>query len=316
MIPLIYHPIYSALELPAKHRYPINKYRLLYQEIVSAIQVNETWQEQLKFIKPSAIVIEQVKAVHDSDYVDALIQGNLPAAKMRRIGFPWSEALMERTLMSSGGTCKTVEMAVECGLAIHLSGGYHHAHADFGSGFCLFNDLVLAAKYALNIDNIDKVLIVDSDVHHGDGSATLTENESDIVTLSFHCEKNFPARKPNSTMDIAMPRDTNDAEFLDNFTSIVEMAINLHQPDLILYDAGVDIHIDDELGYFQVSTDGIYERDRFMFELAKRQSLPIACVIGGGYRTEHRDLVPIHMQLIKAAMDSRSQIERKSYGTD
>lgn len=309
MIPLIYHPIYSALDLPAKHRYPISKYRLLYQAIHSIMQTNSVWQSRLVFAEPEPVTIEQIKMVHHSDYVEALLQGNLPAAKMRRIGFPWSEALIERTLMSSGGTCKTVEMALERGIAIHLSGGYHHAHTDFGSGFCLFNDLVIAAKHALTFDNIDKVLIVDSDVHQGDGTATLTENNGDIVTLSFHCEKNFPARKPHSTMDVALPRETNDTEFLDHFTAIVEMAINLHQPDMILYDAGVDIHIDDELGYFQVSTEGIYQRDRFMFELAKKRHIPIACVIGGGYRSKHQDLVPIHIQLIKAVIDSLNEKE-------
>lgn len=303
MIPLIYHPIYSQLSLPDGHRYPINKYRLLFQAIEEKKAAEPAWQESFSSITPEPVMLEEVKQIHCQHYVDALAQGLLPAAKMRRIGFPWSERLLERTLASAGGTCATVEAALEAGVAIHLSGGYHHAHFDYGSGFCLFNDLVIAAKRALMCDEIDKVLIVDSDVHQGDGTATLCKEEEQIVTLSFHCDKNFPARKPESDMDVPLPRETGDEEFLSSFSSVVEMAINLHQPDLILYDAGVDIHVDDELGYFNVSTQALYQRDKVMFTLAKQRELPIACVVGGGYRTRHQDLVPIHMQLLHAAFD-------------
>lgn len=303
MLPLIYHPIYSDLVLPDGHRYPIHKYQLLYQAILAKLETNRCWQNSFRFVQPKALSVEQVKLVHDVDYVDALVSGRLPEAKMRRIGFPWSEALIQRTLCSAGGTCKTVEMALENQVAIHLSGGYHHAHADFGSGFCLFNDLALAAHYALSVDGIDKVLIIDSDVHHGDGTAALCQQHHDIITVSFHCEKNFPARKPDSNIDIGLPREAEDDEFLESFTTVVEMAVNLYQPDFILYDAGVDIHCDDELGYLNVTSAGIYRRDRFMFELAQRKSLPIASVIGGGYRSNHADLIPLHLQLVQAAKE-------------
>ncbi|MGF1741634.1 histone deacetylase [Vibrio profundum] len=302
MIPLVYHPIYSDLPLPEGHRYPINKYRLLHQALEKQALLGDA--EQLWQVhQPWPLTVDQVCHVHDSEYVGQLSQGTLAAAKMRRIGFPWSEQLIERTLTSAGGTCLTAELAIESGLAIHLSGGYHHAHYDFGSGFCLFNDLVLAANQVLQHESVDKVLIIDSDVHHGDGTATLCAARDDIVTVSFHCEKNFPARKPDSDLDIALPKNIQDAEFLDHFTCVVEMAIRLHQPDLIIYDAGVDIHCDDELGYFDVSTQAIYQRDCFMLRTAKEHQLPIACVVGGGYRSQHSDLVPIHMQLIQAALD-------------
>jgi len=196
----------------------------------------------------------------------------------------------------------TTELALKHGCAIHLSGGYHHAHNDFGSGFCLFNDLVLAADHAIEHEDVDKVLIVDSDVHHGDGTATMCSQRDDIITLSFHCDKNFPARKPESTLDVALPREAGDEEFLAHFTSVVEMAVNLYKPDLIIYDAGVDIHHQDELGYLNISTDAIYQRDKFMLEQAKVKGIPLACVVGGGYRSDHQSLVPIHMQLLKAAV--------------
>lgn len=304
MIPLIYHPIYSQLDLPVGHRYPINKYRLLYEEIVRQQEQSEEWRTAFNFIAPQMAALSLVRSVHDSDYVRALLDGTLPAAKMRRIGFPWSEKLIERTLLSVGGTSLTVERALLSGVAIHLSGGYHHAHVDFGSGFCLFNDLVIAAHFALSLSSVDKVLIIDSDVHHGDGTATLCAERNDIITVSFHCDKNFPARKPASSMDVGFANQTGDEEFLSTFIQVVEMAVNLHRPDLILYDAGVDIHNDDELGYLSISQVAIAQRDRFMLGLAKQESIPIACVIGGGYRKDHAALVPLHLELLKAALSA------------
>ncbi|PML53929.1 histone deacetylase [Vibrio lentus] len=302
MTPLIYHPIYSQLPLPEGHRYPINKYQLLHSAVEALMDSDPQWGNAFEMFQPMPVSIEQVKQVHDGEYVDLLVSGNLPAAKMRRIGFPWSEQLIERTLYSSGGTCLAAEMAIESGLAIHLSGGYHHAHRDFGSGFCLLNDLVLAAKHALTFEHIDTVLIVDSDVHHGDGTATLCQENDDVITLSFHCDKNFPARKPVSDLDVPLSLETEDEEFLRCFEQVTNMAIAHHQPDLIIYDAGVDIHQDDELGYLNISTQGIFERDCLMLNLAKSKAIPMACVVGGGYRSEHKDLVPIHMQLLNAAL--------------
>ncbi|MDF5382835.1 histone deacetylase, partial [Vibrio parahaemolyticus] len=192
MLPLIYHPIYSQLELPEGHRYPIMKYQYLYESVLVHIE-KDNWKEHAQFFQPEALTVGEVKRVHDEEYVELLVSGNMPAAKMRRIGFPWSESLITRTLTSAAGTALTAKKALEYGVAIHLSGGYHHAHKEFGSGFCLFNDLVIAARQALEVEHVDKVLIIDSDVHHGDGTATLCDDEPDIITLSFHCDKNFPA---------------------------------------------------------------------------------------------------------------------------
>ncbi|EOU3283669.1 histone deacetylase [Vibrio harveyi] len=300
MLPLIYHPIYSQLELPEGHRYPIMKYQYLYQAVKDKL-VQQDWGQHIEFSQPQPLNVDEIKRVHSEEYVDLLVSGDMPAAKMRRIGFPWSETLVARTLLSTAGTVLTAEKALEHGVAIHLSGGYHHAHKDFGSGFCLFNDLVIAAKHMLETEHVDKVLIIDSDVHHGDGTATLCADELDIITLSFHCDKNFPARKPDSDLDVPLSRGTSDDTFFMTFKEVVEMALNLHRPDMVIYDAGVDIHTDDELGYFDVSTQGIYERDRFIMQLMKDKGIPVAAVVGGGYRSNHSDLVPIHMQLINAA---------------
>lgn len=303
MIPLIYHPSYSELPLPDGHRYPIHKYRLLHQQLLHKCQFDDEWATHFQFVEPKPLPVERLTQVHCPDYIHALIQGDLPAAKMRRIGFPWSVQLIRRTLRSAGGTAETVLRAIETGCAIHLSGGYHHAHYNFGSGFCLVNDLVIAAVVALESDAVDRVLIVDSDVHHGDGSASLCANRDDIITLSMHCEKNFPSRKPQSDIDIGLNIGVEDGEYLEQFNQVVEMAIRAYQPDVIIYDAGVDIHQDDELGYLNVSLDGLLARDVSMFTLAKRHRIPIAAVVGGGYRTDHTQLVELHMQLFNAAFE-------------
>ncbi|MCJ2377255.1 histone deacetylase [Vibrio sp. ZSDZ34] len=309
-IPLIYHPSYSSLALPEDHRYPINKYRFLYQ----AIKSKYFHLEGHPFTEPKskAVSSDIIAKTHCPAYVESLMKGTLPAAKLRRIGFPWSEALTQRTLTSTGGTCLAVEQALECGIAIHLSGGYHHAHYDYGSGFCVFNDLVIAAKHALEL-GAEKVLIVDSDVHHGDGTATLTENEPAIVTLSVHCDKNFPARKPASDFDVPLLKGTEDEEFLISFKQVVDLALRIHQPDLVIFDAGVDIHEQDELGFFNITLSGILERDQWLLDTCMNQDIPVACVVGGGYRSQHEQLVPIHMCLIDSAYQvwSRRKKEQK-----
>lgn len=310
MLPLIYHHIYSSLPLPEGHRYPIFKYRYLYESVLSQCESDKALHHRITFFSPQALTLDHIKSVHDGHYVDQLTSGNLPENKMRRIGFPWSPALIERTLTSAAGTVLTTEKALEFGIAIHLSGGYHHAHKDFGSGFCLFNDLVIAAHFALEKEHVDKVLIIDSDVHHGDGTATLCRDREDIVTLSFHCDKNFPARKPDSDLDVTFQRGTGDKHFLTTFMQVVEMAVNLHQPDLVIYDAGIDLHQDDELGYLDITTTAIYQRDLFLFKLMKSRNIPVAAVVGGGYRREHEELVPIHFQLIQAAIDTNHNTDQ------
>ncbi|ODQ00082.1 histone deacetylase family protein [Salinivibrio sp. SS2] len=295
MLPLIYHPIYSDFPLPEGHRYPLQKYRLLYERL-SACNLPVT------FDQPTAADRRVIEPVHDHGYISHLIKGELPLAKMRRIGFPWSEALITRSLTSLGGTTLTVDHALETGLAIHLTGGYHHAHYDFGSGFCLFNDLMIAARHALSHSGIDRVLIVDCDVHHGDGTAALAADHPDIITFSVHCEKNFPSRKPPSTIDLPLPKGTGDDDYLGAFLPLLELAIAQYRPDMIIYDAGVDIHRDDALGYLDVSTDGIYQRDLGVLSCCKHNQIPVAAVIGGGYHDNHDNLVPLHEQLIRAAL--------------
>ncbi|MCL1093192.1 histone deacetylase family protein [Shewanella kaireitica] len=296
MLPLIYHASYSKLALPSKHRFPATKYLYLYQYLLQ-----QGIAKQSQFFAAQAVTQQALTETHCSNYVSHFINGTLDAKLMRRIGFPWSKSLLERTLRSVAGTELTCRKAIEYGCAIHLSGGYHHAHHQFGSGFCIFNDLTYAAQQALKYPDIDKVLIFDCDVHQGDGTATTAATFNSIITCSIHCQHNFPARKQQSDYDIELPRGTADKYYLETVSQTLNYLIRLHQPDLIIYDAGVDIHTDDNLGYLNISTEGIYARDKSVIQQAYSAKIPIACVIGGGYSNEQHQLNIRHSQLFLAA---------------
>ena len=296
MLPLIYHASYSKLALPSKHRFPATKYLYLYQYLLE-----QGIAQQSQFIAAEKVSAEKLSSIHCHLYASQFINGTLDAKSMRRIGFPWSETLVERTLRSVAGTELTCLKALESECALHLSGGYHHAHHQFGSGFCIFNDLVYAAQQMLLRSDIETVLIFDCDVHQGDGTATIAASFDNIITCSIHCQQNFPARKQQSNYDIELLRGTTDAHYLETVSQTLDYLIRLHQPDLIIYDAGVDIHTDDNLGYLDISTDGIFNRDKEVIQQAKSAQIPIACVIGGGY-SNSIDLLNIrHSQLFLAA---------------
>ena len=296
MIPLVYHASYSLLALPDSHRFPRTKYQALYHYLL---------QQQLavpdQFFAPAPVTYTQLCTVHNASYVQSLLTGNIEHNAMRRIGFPWSESLITRTLHSIAGTALCASLAKERGIAIHLSGGYHHAHHDFGSGYCLFNDLIFAATQALQHPDIDTVLIFDCDVHQGDGTATMSHAHEGIISCSIHCRENFPARKQSSHYDVELKKGAQDEDYLQTVEQTLQYLIRLHQPDLILYDAGVDIHNNDDLGHLQITNNGIYQRDYRVLSQAKAAKIPIAAVIGGGYSKDTLELVIRHSQLFLAA---------------
>jgi acetoin utilization deacetylase AcuC-like enzyme len=295
MIPLVFHPIYSQLSLPVKHRFPIQKYQGIRDRLAS-LAVPDEW-----FSEPQALTPKQVNRVLDPNYINALVAGELPAKAMRRIGFPWSEQLVQRTLTASGGTVLTAELALQHGKALNLTGGYHHAFANYGSGFCMVNDLYLAALQMLQQPGLDRVLIFDCDVHQGDGTAKLAENNPNVFTVSLHGEKNFPYRKQVSDLDFALPKGTEDDQFLSVVDDALHLALRSATPDAVIYDAGVDIHVDDDLGHLNITTAGVRQRDDLVFTACARHNLPVAAVIGGGYQRDIDALVDVHMQLFHAA---------------
>lgn len=289
---IFHHRSYSSLALPERHRFPLAKYQALH----------DTLSEQgypLALASPASR--EQLARVHDADYVDAALAGRLDLQAIRRLGFPWSPTLIERTLHSVGATIAASRHALEHGCGLQISGGYHHAHRDFGSGFCLFNDLVIAAQVCLDEGRCDRVLILDLDVHQGDGSAALCAGSRDIITLSLHGEHNFPRDKPASHLDFPLPTGMQDDAYLSTLAQALSLALRLYNPDLILYQAGVDVHQADELGYLALSDGGVRQRDAMVFDCAKQHGLAIAAVPGGGYRRDWRTLIPLHLSLFEEA---------------
>lgn len=295
MTALIFDPIYSQLDLPPGHRFPVNKYQMLYDKLC------REGSTPFAFLTPEAISISHLKQWFDSQYIDEFVNGDLAATAIRKIGFPWSEQLVRRTLTAVGGTTLAGELSLIHGRAINLSGGYHHGFYDYGSGFCIINDLFLSAANLLELAGINRVLIFDCDVHQGDGTAQLATNNSQIITVSIHSERNFPFNKQQSDIDVALEDGVKDDEYLHCVDKTFRDAINRFKPDAVIYDAGADIHCDDDLGHFDVSIGGVLARDRLVFNHCTQRGLPISAVIGGGYQRNIDQLVDVHLQLFRAA---------------
>lgn len=247
--------------------------------------------------------LEQVALCHEPSYVSAYIDGLLDARAMRRIGFPWSERLVQRTLTALGSTLFTAELALEHGLACSTAGGTHHAFRDFGSGFCIFNDLAVAATWVRQRGLARRVLIVDLDVHQGDGTAAILQDNAELVTFSMHCVANFPFHKQRSDFDVALPVGTEDDAYLDLLAEWLPDLLAQVRPNLVLYDAGVDPHRNDALGKLALSEAGLLRRDRFVLESCVRRAIPVATVIGGGYSKDIDALAQRHTLVHRAASE-------------
>jgi acetoin utilization deacetylase AcuC-like enzyme len=300
-LPLIYHPDY-VVPLPAQHRFPMPKFRQLY-ELLLADEVACPQQ----FFLPEIPCQQWLELVHTSEYVQAYIQGTLDAKAQRRIGLPWSPALVKRTITAVGGTILSAKLALKHGLACNTAGGTHHAFPSYGSGYCIFNDLAIAARVTQHLNLANTILIVDLDVHQGDGTAFIFQNDKSVFTFSMHCEVNFPSTKQVSDLDIPLPVGMEDEEYLQTLAyhlSDVLVAVN---PDLVLYDAGVDIHIGDRLGKLALTDTGIFRREMQVLSTCIAARYPVACVIGGGYADDLRSLVYRHSLLHRAA----SQVYRQ-----
>jgi len=294
---VVHHPGYT-IDLPASHPFPMEKFRILRQQLGEQPPASPIeWQV------PKPASIETLARVHTRDYLDAFLHGKLDRAAERRSGFEWSDALVERVRLETGGTLMTLEAALSTGLACNSAGGTHHAHADAASGYCLINDLAVAAAHGLAKGWVERVLIVDCDVHQGDGTARIFANVPGVFTFSMHAARNFPARKATSDLDVALPNGTDDAAYLAELASWLPGLLAAYQPDVVLYDAGVDVHRDDRLGYLALSSDGIYARDHYVLSRCREADIPVAAVIGGGYDRDIIALARRHAQLHRAAAD-------------
>nr|WP_221200522.1 histone deacetylase [Litorivivens lipolytica] len=283
------------MELPDRHRFPIEKYRALRDALLAGGALPS------QFMRPKPVAPALIGNELSERYIQQFVAGELDRQAMRRIGFPWSDQLVKRTFTAVGGTILAGALSLERGRAINLTGGYHHAFYDYGAGFCIVNDLYLSALNLIQHYGIKRVLIFDCDVHQGDGTASLAQAREDIFTVSLHGEKNFPFRKKQSDIDVALPKGTTDDDYLAAVEATLEQALTEFRPEAVIYDAGADVHVNDDLGHFEISTQGVYERDRLVFARCEAAGLPVSAVIGGGYQRDIEALVEVHSQLFYAA---------------
>lgn len=296
-LPLVYHREYSP-EFDPDHRFPMQKFALLFEHLSSTGLI-----QQCEVFSPERASPNDISQAHDHHYISDFLSNQLSWRAMRRIGIPWSEGVMNRTVRAVGGSLLTTKLALEFGLAAHLAGGTHHAHYDEGSGFCIFNDLAICARYALTQPKIHRVMIIDADVHQGDGTARILENDSDIITVSFHCKQNFPARKAQSDHDIELEHGTSDDEYLAVLKAHIPYLLSIHNPDFVIYDGGADPHTDDALGLLALSDEGLRQRDMFVLGECAERDIPVSCVIGGGYMKDRQRLAEVHGILHHSAFE-------------
>ncbi len=294
-LPLVYHPAY-VVPLPEGHRFPMAKFQLLY-ELLLADQVAVPEQ----FFCPDRPLQTVIEQVHTPDYVAAYLEGTLDPKAQRRIGLPWSPALVNRTCTAVGGTILTAQLALQYGLACNTAGGTHHAFPSYGSGFCIFNDLAIAARWLQQQGLAQRVLIVDLDVHQGDGTALIFQDDPSVFTFSMHCEVNFPGTKQQSDLDVPLPIGMEDDAYLQTLAEYLPDLLSEFRPDLVLYDAGVDPHLGDRLGKLALTDTGLFRRDMQVLSTCLAGRYPVACVIGGGYADDMQTLVYRHSLLHRAA---------------
>lgn len=298
------HAFYSdhfVLPLPAGHRFPMAKYRALRDRVAAELP-------QVRLAEADPVNDGELALAHDPDYIDRVTRGCLTAAEQRAIGFPWSPQMVERSRRSAGATVAACRAAVAEGVAVNLAGGTHHAFRGRGAGYCVFNDVALAARL-MQAEAVRKqgrqlaVAIVDLDVHQGDGTASILAGDPTVFTLSLHGASNFPFRKATSDLDVALADGTPDADYLAALDRALAELTARFAPDLLIYLAGADAHEGDRLGTLRLTTDGMRARDRRVFALADRLGLPIAVTMAGGYGHDIATTVDVHLNTVRCAFD-------------
>ncbi|WP_296982213.1 MULTISPECIES: histone deacetylase family protein [unclassified Thalassolituus] len=295
MLPLVYHPNYSC-PFPENHRFVMSKF----------VRLHDYCQQQgligrHNLFTPAMATTTDLTIAHSPQYLDELCGQSMDTKAWRRVGVPWSQGLVDRTLTAPNGTLLSARLALEYGMASHLAGGTHHAHYDFGSGFCIINDLAYTALTLLSTGEVNKVLIFDLDVHQGDGSAAILANEPRAFTCSIHCEKNFPFRKSASDLDVGLDTGLADDAYLSVVEATLLQLLDEQQPDLVLFDAGADVWEHDVLGHLNITLNGVRERDELVLRHCLSRHIPVLTVIGGGYDQDHARLARRHAIVIETA---------------
>ena len=285
-----------VLPLPAGHRFPMEKYSRLRASLLASGEFGET-----DFHLPHAASDEELARAHDSAYIEAVTHGLLPEKTQKAIGFPWSAGMVERSRRSAGATLCACRAAIENGVSANLAGGTHHAFRDRGEGFCVFNDAAVAARAMQAEGRARRILIVDCDVHQGNGTASILRGDDSIFTFSMHGARNFPFAKAASDLDIELPDGCTDAAYLLRLDEGLDTAFDLSRPDLVIYLAGADPYHDDRLGRLALSFAGLAERDKRVFSRCRGENLPLAIAMAGGYARQIDDTVRIHATTIRHA---------------
>ena len=278
----------------------------MFQRIYDRLLAEGTICEAQVHTPPTPPPLAHLKLVHDANYIDAFCAGTLDAAVLRRIGFgevTRTQPLIDRTVAEVAGTLLTAELALQHGLAVNTAGGTHHAFRDCGSGFCIINDLAVTAEVLLARGACRRILILDLDVHQGDGTASLFAGRTDVFTLSVHAANNFPCRKQTSHLDVALADGTGDDAYLAAVAEVLTSVLTTFQPDLVLYDAGVDAHIDDALGRLALTDAGLQRREMLVLDTCLGSDVPVAGVVGGGYHVDVDVLAERHCWLHRAAAE-------------
>ncbi|WP_053970605.1 histone deacetylase [Mangrovimonas sp. ST2L15] len=298
MLKIAYHPIYKH-PLPKGHRFPMEKYEWLPEQLL-----HEGTCTPDNFFEPSDLENHNpILAVHDAEYFYDLLNVTLDQQAARKIGFPLSRTLVQREIMIADGTIKASQFALNHGIAMNIAGGTHHAYSNRGEAFCLLNDQAIGTLYLLNHQLAKRILIVDLDVHQGNGTAEIFQNEPRVFTFSMHGKNNYPFKKEQSDLDIELENQTGDKAYLNILKQTLPQLIENHQPDFIFYLSGVDIIASDKLGKLGISLEGCKARDRFVLETCKQYQLPVMCSMGGGYSPDIKIIVEAHANTYRLAQE-------------
>ena len=294
----IAHDIIYRHPLEKNHRFPMEKYDLIPIQLIKEKTCNPN-----NFFVPKNLSDEDVLTTHQKEYYEKLCSLSLSKKEIRPIGFPMSRELITREKKIAQGTIECSDFSIKNGISMNIAGGTHHAFYDKGEGFCMLNDQAIAANYLLNNSFIKKILIIDLDVHQGNGTASIFKNNPNVFTLSFHGQKNYPFRKENSDLDLGFDDFTNDAFYLKKLKEIIPRVIDTFQPDFIYYLAGVDVLKNDKLGRLSLTIKGCLERDRFILNNCKKNNIPVQVSMGGGYSFNIEEIIEAHSNTFRLAQE-------------
>ena len=305
ILPVVFHPDYTV-PLPPGHRFPIGKFGRIKDVLLADGVIGPA-----DLVEPVPATREWLTLAHDETYVDAVTALALDRRAVRRLGLPLSDALVRRGRAAVGGTVLAGRLALEHGIACNTAGGSHHAFAGHGAGFCLFNDVAVATRVLRREGLIERTLVVDLDVHQGDGTAAIFQGEPETFTFSLHCEANYPPAKETSDLDIGVPPGTGDAIYHSVLATHLPGVIARHRPDIVFYNAGVDPHAEDKLGRLALTGEGLARRDRYVIETCRTARVPVACVVGGGYADDLDRLARRHTSVHRAAAAMAASAESR-----